>query len=227
MNNIEINRNEINNTEPNNINNVNNINNLSNVSQMIKFTFVGKNTETINALKKHFGDLLNIDIIKCDISQIPFADCIVSPGNSYGLMDGGVDRTINYMLDGISDRVQNVIENVYYGEQPVGSCLLLKTYNQKYKYLAHCPTIRIPETTNNNLNPYIAFRSLLATIFNHNRVADENDKIKTVLCTAFCTGAGGMDNNEAARLMRVAYTLTDLKLSCSWKNAKMIDSYLK
>ena len=190
----------------------------------IKIIFVDKNRDTADTVKEPFKDLLNVEVIRCDIAQIPYADCMVSPGNSYGLMDGGVDKTINLMLDDIQVRVKDVINSVYYGEQPVGTCFFLETDNQKYQYLAHVPTMMKPKDISKTLNAYLAFRALLAGILNHNKVNDK--KITSILLTPFCTGAGEMDAEESARQMRLAYGFIDIGIDCSWENANMIDSIL-
>lgn len=194
--------------------------NLSNIG----IIFVDKDKKVISALKKHFKDLFNVQIVKCNISQISEADCIVCPGNSYGIMNEGSDRIINTILDKIDKRVQNVIYSIYYGEQPRGSCILLETYNNKYKYLAHTPVTRMPNSVCDNNSVYYGFRALLTTILNHNKVSD--NKIRTILCTCFGTGSGEMKPDDAARQMRLAYGLVDISLNCSVDNANIIDKLL-
>lgn len=199
----------------------------------VKIIIAEKKPEIANALKKHFSDSPSVEIVRCNISQISSADCIVAPGNSYGLMDmenddsgnHSVNKTINLLLNDISKRVQNVIENIYYGEQPVGTSFLIETQNQRYKYLAYTPTMQIPSDVNETRNAYYAFRALLTTVLNHNKVND--NKITSILCSSFCTGIGKMDPDVAARQMRLAYGLIDINLNCSWDNANMIDSFLK
>jgi hypothetical protein len=78
----------------------------------MNITFCDINNENLDALKKVFGDLPNFSFMGNQINSVQ-ADCIVSPANSYGLMDGGVDRSINYSLNYISEKVQTLIESYY------------------------------------------------------------------------------------------------------------------
>ena len=56
-----------------------------------------------------------------DVFMDPYdVQCVVSPANSYGIMDGGYDGAITrYFGDGLQRCVQDHIINHYYGEQPV------------------------------------------------------------------------------------------------------------
>ncbi len=65
----------------------------------------------------------------------------------------------------IIDIVQAEIVRKYYDEQPIGTCLLLKTNNDKFPHLAHATTIRIPRTVKDSENAYTAFS---ACTYNHN-----------------------------------------------------------
>lgn len=197
------------------------------INNLILF-FVDINKETVKAFEELFKDLYNVKIVRGNIVQIPQADCIVCPGNSYGFMDEGVEKTTDIIFNGISYRVQNVINNIYYGEQPVGTCILLETYHPQYKYLAHLPTCRtssdISKTSKTN-NAYTAFRALLTTILNHNKISD--NKIYSIICTGLCTGVGKMESKEAVRQMRIAYNTIDIGMMCTKDNADLITNLLK
>lgn len=83
---------------------------------------------------------------------------------------GGGDGPINYGLNYIDSRlVRPYIQKHFYGEQPVGTCVLFETGMYNYKYLAHTPTMRIPRDVSDSNNPYLAFRALLREILNHNK----------------------------------------------------------
>lgn len=194
--------------------------NLSN----LLFIFIDKQKNVVKQINSHFGDLLNVQIYQGEIIQIPKADCVVCPGNSYGLLEESIEKSITYMFEGINQRIQNVIDNLYYGEQPVGTCFLLETHDPCYGYLAHVPTCRMPKDVSKTHNAYIAFRALLTYILNHNKISDQ--KIYTIVCTPFCTGIGNMDPEEALRQMRLAYNVIDMGMPCSKDNAIMIDETL-
>lgn len=185
---------------------------------MLNIIFCDKNINNLNALKTYFGDLPNVTYTNIDIVSTK-ADCIVSPGNSYACMDGGVDRFINYSLNYISSDVKTIIKNKYNGEQPVDN---LSSNN--WKYLAHCPTMRIPKDVSNSDNAYIAFRSLLNKINQHNK--KNTDKINSIVVTSFCSGAGYMKPETSAKQMRLAYDLSVSKVEPGWELANIVDKQL-
>lgn len=198
----------------------------------ITITFAEKNHNIAEALKKHFSDTIGVDVVRCDISQISSCDCIVAPSNSYGIM---VDKdknknyqtilkTVNLLLNNIEPRVKNIINNIYYGEQPVGTSFLVETNDKRFKYMAHTPILCYKENISQTNNAYISFRALLVAILNHNKVS--NNKIQSIVCSSFCTGSGRMNPERAARQMRVAYGLVDINLNCGTESANMIKELL-
>jgi O-acetyl-ADP-ribose deacetylase (regulator of RNase III) len=191
----------------------------------IKFYIVDKQRDVINAFCEHFQDLSNVEIIRGDIESVKNVDCIVAGNNSYALMNSGVDKKINLLLNNIQPKIKNIIESSYFGELLVGNCILVKTNISTYKYLAYCPNMRLQKNVNITHNAYIAFRSLLTNILNHNKFND--DKITSVLLTGFCTGSGKMDPNKSGKQMRLAYGFINININCSIENAKIIDKLLE
>lgn len=172
--------------------------------------FVDLDGNCVQALIKHFSDVPNITCKRANIGQIsdftrPVA--VGSAGNFACMMDGGVDGAINYLLstpdESIEERCQKAVDDEYYGEQPVGTCILVPSCNDRYDYLAYVPTMRVPEDVRKTLNPYLAFRALLVKVHQHNKT--HATPIKTVITSSMCTGAGNVDAEESARQMRLAY----------------------
>jgi O-acetyl-ADP-ribose deacetylase (regulator of RNase III) len=192
---------------------------LSNLS----FSFVSLDKNTIEIYSNVFKDFPNFRFRRANITSEK-GDCVVSPANSYGLMDGGVDRAINYSLNYISEEVQKLIKENFYGEQPVGTCMLIKTNQDNYKYLAHTPTMRVPMDVNKTLNAYYAFRALLREILNHNKRMND---IKTIVITPFCCGIGKMDIKKSAEQMKIAYQMIEENLDCNWENSLKIERELE
>jgi len=195
----------------------------------IDFHFVDMNKEVVQTFTSVFSDCPNITVRRGNILSQK-ADCIVSPANSFACMDGGVDKAINYTLNYISKEVKEWIDNVYFGEQPVGTCLLIpireENYNG-YRFLAHTPTMRVPKDVSNSENAYCAFRALLTRLVHHNRSKkNENQQIKSVVLTSFCAGAGMMDKLVAAKQMRLAYDLIQNPIKANWENANKIEKKL-
>jgi O-acetyl-ADP-ribose deacetylase (regulator of RNase III) len=131
-------------------------------------------------------------------SLIGTFDCLVSPANSFGLMDGGIDAAITaYFGASLQARVQQEIWSSYRGEQPVGTCLMVPTENPRCPWLAHCPTMRVPMDVSWTNNAYAAF--LIALI------AAEAQGIQTLACSGLGTLTGRMPSGVCARQMRFAY----------------------
>ena len=179
-----------------------------NININIEIVSLDKDIETM--VRKHF-DHKNVKG-KCEnIFKSDAADCIVSPANSFGIMDGGIDAVLTLMLektydeDYIGRKVRKVIEEEYGGLQPVGTCILLRTDNDVYPYLAHAPTMIRPSNVKHSANAYYGFRAVLLSIRNHNRRCKKQDKISSILTTTFCTGCGEMSLSVSLKQMRKAY----------------------
>lgn len=85
---------------------------------------------------------------------------IVSPANSYGLMDGGYDKAItDYFGKNLQSIVQQKILHDFCGEQPVGCSISVDIPNHKNFMLIHTPTMRKPERILDNKIVYHCTRS--------------------------------------------------------------------
>lgn len=61
------------------------------------------------AWRDHFGNDVNVEIVGCDITTLK-CDAIVSPANSFGFMDGGVDLALSARFGwSLQDRVRALI----------------------------------------------------------------------------------------------------------------------
>lgn len=149
---------------------------------------------------KYFDDMPEIKIINncVDLENMNY-DCVVSPANSFGIMDGGFDLAlVNYFGHELMKRVQDKIRAEYAGEQPVGTCLIVETGNKKHPYLAHTPTMRIPRIIKEYDTIYNAMRAMLLEVRKY-------PDIKTVLCTGLGTATGKVPPAVAAKQMYMAY----------------------
>ena len=156
------------------------------------------------AWEKRFKEYEYVEIINGFFEQIEHFDCMVSAANSFGLMDGGVDLAItNFFGHKLQLKVQEKIMSEYYGEQPVGTSMIVETGNEKHPFVAHTPTMRIPLKITKTDNVYLAKFALLRAVANHNKTNEK--KIKIVVCPGLGTSAGGVSPDEAARQMELAY----------------------
>lgn len=149
------------------------------------------NQNHYNTIKQYFDnkqyDYFDVNVIYGDILNTS-ADIIASAGNSYAMMDGGIDGSINCFLDRIESEIKKIIIMKYYGEMPVGTCLLYNVQDRckKYKYLAYVPTMKVPCNVSDSINAYLSLRSILVQMMN------ENLNLNSVCIPLFCAGAGEM-----------------------------------
>lgn len=169
---------------------------------------------------KMFAGEPDVKVIHSRFEDVVEYDAIVSPGNSFGLMDGGIDAAIiDYFGYELMQNVQNEIMIQYYGEQPVGTCLLVRTGDDNHPFLAHTPTMRIPQNIQGTDNVYNAMRAMLITI--------KLSGIKTVLCPGLGTCTGCMPEELAAAHMYMAWRNVMHPRPINWKNAVDIEMELR
>lgn len=152
----------------------------------------------------YFANLPDVEIVRGEFEQLPEFDCMVSPANSFGLMDGGVDLAIiEFFGQQLMDRVQQHIIRDFLGEQPVGTSMIVETNHPNHPFLAHTPTMRVPMEIAHTDNVYKAMAALLLAVHRHNQTAER--KIESIACPGLGTGTGRVPYKEAARQMALAY----------------------
>jgi O-acetyl-ADP-ribose deacetylase (regulator of RNase III) len=133
------------------------------------------------------------------------ADAMLSPANSFGIMDGGLDLAIRDQLGfEVQVRAQRAILEEHHGELPVGAALVIPTDHARWPYLVVAPTMRVPERVPRSLNAYLAFRAALTAVlrFNDQRATPA---IRSLICPGLGTGIGQMPPRRCAAQMRLAY----------------------
>ena len=119
-------------------------------------------------------------------------------------MDAGIDRAVvKFFGEEVMHSIQKRILEDYLGEQPVGTCLLIPTNHARHPFVAHAPTMRVPQNISGTDNIYLAMWATLTTIHRHNRT--ETRKIDAVACPALGAGTGGVDLIEASLQLCLAY----------------------
>lgn len=132
------------------------------------------------------------------------ADAIVSPANSFGFMDGGIDAVYTYQFGaGLQQRLREVIDRDFDGELPVGCAAIVPTMHADIPWCISAPTMRVPRDVSDTVNAYLAFRAALRAVVEHN--ATHAKPITSVLCPGLGTVVGQMPVARCARQMRVAW----------------------
>jgi O-acetyl-ADP-ribose deacetylase (regulator of RNase III) len=132
------------------------------------------------------------------------ADAIVSPANSFGFMDGGIDAVYTYQFGPeLQTRLQALIAEHHNGELPVGAAVIVPTGRPEIPWCISAPTMRIPRDVSDTVNAFLAFRAALRAVLEHN--ARERSTIRSVLCPGLATAIGAMPVGRCARQMRAAW----------------------
>jgi O-acetyl-ADP-ribose deacetylase (regulator of RNase III) len=161
--------------------------------------------DVVQAWKIHFRGLVNVRISVGDIFELK-ADAIVSPANSFGYMDGGIDLVYLQRFGWeLQDRLQSHLKEQHDGELPVGQATIVETLDQEIPYLISAPTMRVPMNVSATLNAYLAFRAAIRSVKQHN--FENENPIRSVLCPGLCTAIGRMPADLAARQMAAAYSV--------------------
>ena len=111
-----------------------------------------RHSSDLPAVEVHFGSIFDVD-----------CDAVVSPANSFGFMDGGVDaQYMEKFGDLIQDRVRWSILTEHHGELLIGAATIVETDNIETPFLIAAPTMRVPmRLGSETVNPYLAARAVL------------------------------------------------------------------
>jgi O-acetyl-ADP-ribose deacetylase (regulator of RNase III) len=152
-------------------------------------------------------------------SNVKF-NCIVSPANSYGRLDGGFDGAISEAFSPAHDylaltrHAQVELYKQYRGFAPPGTCTIVpipKEFAEQSRttdrwgcrWLALCPTMKVPSNVNWDREViYECVWSLLCAIDRHNQNAKDTNKseslISSILMTPFATATGRWSSKKWA-----------------------------
>lgn len=174
----------------------------------MKFILRDKNEEIVDAWRREFAGVHDVEISHGDILELA-ADAIISPANSFGFMDGGIDLAYSIRFGWeLQENLQAVLRSEHDGELPVGQALVVETNDPHIPFLVSAPTMRVPMDVSATVNAYLAFRAAIRAIRRHNRV--ESHSIESVLCPGLGTAVGRMHPGTCARQMHYAYAASHL-----------------
>jgi len=165
----------------------------------MKIQLVDRNKGMCQEWEKHFKDCEDVIIHNGDFFSLE-TDCVVSPANSFGFMDGGLDYVISEVLGWqVQTKLQIKLNEKYNGELLVGQAELIETGNEKVPYCISAPTMRVPKLLINNVNVYLAAKAAFRVLL------ENKDKIKSVTISGFGTGVGAVPYSICAKQMKQAY----------------------
>jgi O-acetyl-ADP-ribose deacetylase (regulator of RNase III) len=191
------------------------------VEHLTMLTLVDPNAAVVAAWREAFDGEPRVRVCHTRFEEQQEYDCIVSPANSFGIMDGGVDLAISRFFGWeLMDRVQQRILRDFFGEQPVGTCILVETGHPTHPWLAHTPTMRVPLDIRGTDHVYSAMLAMLQAIASFNK-GNPEAPIRSIACPGLGTATGRMEPDEAARLMALAWRVaTDPSPAINWSIAR-------
>ena len=180
------------------------------------------NPEMTEAWSRIFCEDENIEIVNSELKAFlknnKDIDGVVSPANSFGLMDGGYDKAITeYFGPFLYNAVQNTILDEYYGEQPVGTCIKVDIPGSNI-CLLHAPSMRTPEHI---IDPRVIYSCMRCTL-----VVAVREGLKKIVVPAFGGLTGAVPPRIIAYLMKQAYEdvveRTQTKYLNTWENIRVL-----
>jgi O-acetyl-ADP-ribose deacetylase (regulator of RNase III) len=142
------------------------------------------------------GDLDFVRIHKGSILDVS-CEALVSPANSFGFMDGGIDALyLRRFGDELQSRVRQQIAERHHGELLVGSAELVATHDLQIPFMIAAPTMRVPTILTDSVNVYLATRAAL--------LCARQAGLDVVALPAMGTGVGRMSPAACAHQMRTA-----------------------
>jgi O-acetyl-ADP-ribose deacetylase (regulator of RNase III) len=168
------------------------------------------NEEIVHWWEHYFKGIPDVEVSCGDIFDIN-ADAIISPANSFGFMDGGIDAAYTKFF-GLSPRFNQTIEDclrqaMKFRQVPVGNAttIFVGFYEKGFSYLISAPTMGIPTNVHNTQNAYLAFSAALREANLYKESLHGYYNIRSVLSPAMCGYTGQMKPQRIAYQIYRAY----------------------
>ncbi|MEV7725399.1 ADP-ribosyltransferase domain-containing protein [Streptomyces sp. NPDC087917] len=164
------------------------------------------NERVVEAWRAAFADTPGIEIHRGSILDED-VDAWVTPTNSRGRMDGGVDAVIKRHLgSGIQLRVQRAIRDRFAGALPVGSAVCVPSGAGVPRYLISTPTmVGSSQNVSATLNVALSCAAAFQAVHRQNRKVPGS--IRSVALVGMGAQTGRVPARVCANLMWTGYTL--------------------
>ncbi len=160
--------------------------------------------------RRHCGDLPGVEL--CDGSILDLeVDAVVSPANSFGFMDGGIDLAYSKRFGwDVQRRLQALVRQRHHGELLVGAAEIVPTDEERIPFVVAAPTMRVPMILGDTVNPYLAARAALLLVrhgtFASGRLAGRRVSryVRSIAFPGLGTGVGRVPPGVCARQVKAA-----------------------
>lgn len=154
----------------------------------------------------HRGSILDLEV-----------EAIVSPANSFGFMDGGIDAAYTQFFGiGVQEELRRRINTFFNNELLVGQAVFVPTEHPQIPFVIAAPTMRIPESLPlNTVNPFLAARAAL--------LVAKGMGVQTLAMPGLGTATGCVEPENCARQVGVALRMMEVeaKLPESWQDVRV------
>ncbi|PQO29239.1 Appr-1-p processing protein [Blastopirellula marina] len=196
----------------------------------MKITLCAIDARLTEAWQEACGDLDFVEVYRGSILDLR-CDAVVSPANSFGFMDGGIDALYtSHFGFPLQQRLQELICQRHHGELLVGAAEIVDTDDQRIPFLIAAPTMRVPTILKDSINPYLAARAALLLVregfFPSGMLIGERirDGVKSIAFPGLGTGVGRVAPEICARQVRQAINevvLGQHTFPTSWLDAQI------
>lgn len=172
----------------------------------IKVVLCDINPKMISAWRETFEENPEVEIVHGSMTD-QLTSAVVSPTNSKGSMDGGLDAVLKgYFGSGVEQRVKADIKKHYHGVMPVGFATCVETGKQLPRYLISTPTmVGSSEDISDSMNVALACAAAFQAV--HQQHAREPNSIRAVALPGLGAATGRTPVEICADLMWTAYDL--------------------
>ena len=186
---------------------------------MVKVVLVDINPKMIAAWRETFEENPEVEIVQGSMLE-QAVSAWVSPTNSGGRMDGGLDLVIKKNLgDGVEKAVQGQIKQLYAGAMPVGRTTCVPTGKISPRYLISTPTMGgSSEDISDTLNVALACAAAFQAV--HTQNEKEPGSIRSVALPGLGANTGRVPPEICADLMWTAYNLFREKSFASYEEMR-------
>lgn len=192
----------------------------------MNLTFVDLQPGVVSAWRGAFAGYSQVAVRSGSIFDVE-CDALVSPANSFGFMDGGLDMHISRFFGWhVQERLQELIRDKHHGELLVGTAEIVPTDHPRIPYVISAPTMRVPMILDETVNVYLATRAVILLV-RHGRFPDGRpigDVVRTIAVPGMGTGVGMVPPAICARQMKAAVDDALLKptsFPSSWMEAQI------
>jgi O-acetyl-ADP-ribose deacetylase (regulator of RNase III) len=172
----------------------------------VKVVLVDVNPKMVQAWRATFEENPEVEVVLGSMLD-QNVSAWVSPTNSKGNMDGGLDLVIKRQLGPkVEGRLKQEIARLYHGDLPVGHATCIPTDAAVPRYLISTPTMHASnEDISDTMNVALACAAAFQAVHMQNRRAE--DSITSVALPGLGANTGKVPVEICADLMWTAYDL--------------------